>query len=93
MQFFWLCCIWISVLSCAGFVAMGVDKLLAKNGARRISEKTLLMLSLAGGAVGAWAGMRMFHHKTKHRVFFMGLPAMAVAHGIALLAILWLLQR
>ncbi len=47
------------------FLAYGLDKLLAQNGSRRISEKNLLFISFLGGWPGAFAAQRMFRHKTQ----------------------------
>ncbi|MBQ8893363.1 MAG: DUF1294 domain-containing protein [Clostridia bacterium] len=62
------------------FLLMGVDKRKAKKGRRRISERTLLLSALAFGAVGGLAGMHLFHHKTLHKRFRYGLPAMLIFH-------------
>ena len=40
----------------------------------RISEATLLMIASIGGSIGAWAGMRLWHHKTMHKKFKYGIP-------------------
>ncbi|HWQ51884.1 MAG TPA: DUF1294 domain-containing protein [Terriglobales bacterium] len=67
---------WILLtLNAAAFAAFGIDKLLAKAGRRRIPEKALFLLAALGGTPGAIAGMRLFHHKTRHRSFTLGLPA------------------
>lgn len=60
------------------FVMYGLDKRKAKKGAWRIPEKTLLTCTWLFGGVGALAGMRVFHHKTKHRVFTISAPIAAV---------------
>lgn len=49
------------------FFVYGVDKLKARKSWWRISEKTLLLLAALGGSIGAWAGMRLWHHKTLHK--------------------------
>ncbi|MBB1543662.1 DUF1294 domain-containing protein [Candidatus Gracilibacteria bacterium] len=46
------------------FVIRGIDKRKAKNNKRRISENTLLGLSLAGGRIGAISAIGFFRHKT-----------------------------
>ena len=51
------------------FAAYGLDKRKAVKGRWRISEKTLLLLGLAGGSPGQLAGMKVFHHKT-HKWYF-----------------------
>ena len=43
------------------FVMFGVDKKRAINDQWRIPEKTLLGVALAGGSVGAFAGMQIFN--------------------------------
>ncbi len=64
----WL--LWILALSVFAFAAYGIDKRRAIRGRWRISEKFLLTLGFVGGAVGALIGMRLFHHKTRHTVFW-----------------------
>lgn len=77
-------CGW-AAMSLVGFVMMGLDKSLAKKGARRIPEKTLLLLAALLGGVGSTAGMLCFRHKTKHLRFRILLPLFAAIH-IALFA-------
>ena len=45
------------------FILYGIDKYKAKKGKWRISEATLLTMAAIGGSIGAWAGMRLWHHK------------------------------
>ena len=52
------------------FLLYGIDKQRARRGAWRISEKTLLLAGLVVGAPGALLAMRLFHHKTRHRYFY-----------------------
>lgn len=56
------------------FASMGLDKRRAKRNQWRIPERTLFALALLGGSVGSWLGMRVFHHKTRHRIFTIGVP-------------------
>lgn len=56
------------------FCAYGLDKRRAVRGEWRISERTLLLLASLGGAAGAFLGMKVFHHKTRHRKFSLGVP-------------------
>ena len=69
------------------FVVYGIDKYKAKKAKWRISEATLLMLAVLGGSIGAWMGMRVWHHKTMHRKFKYGIPAILLIQ-IALMAYL-----
>jgi uncharacterized membrane protein YsdA (DUF1294 family) len=61
-----------------GFALMGIDKGKAKSGAWRIPERTLFLASLLGGSIGTWSGMYVFHHKTKHWYFVVGMPLILV---------------
>ena len=80
----------MAVMSVFLFVMMGLDKGKARRGAWRISEKTLFVFALLGGAVGGTAGMFLFHHKTRHWTFRLGFPLLAAAQiGLCL----WLLFR
>lgn len=57
-----------------GFILMGLDKRKAKKRQWRVLEKTLWFVTIIGGALGLFAGMQVFHHKTKHRHFRVGVP-------------------
>ena len=61
------------------FAVYGADKRRARKGRRRVPEKTLFLLALAGGSVGALAGMYAFRHKTRHWYFVWGIPAILAA--------------
>ena len=70
------------------FFTMGIDKLKAKSGGRRVPEARLFFLALIGGSLGGIAGMQLFRHKTKHNSFRIGFPLVFVFHlGIGLLLI------
>lgn len=58
-------------------------------GTWRIPERTLFTLALLGGSPGAILGMLVFHHKTKHIKFVIGLPTILVLESLLLLAILF----
>ena len=69
----------LAVMSVFLFALMGLDKSKARRGAWRVSEKTLFVIALLGGAVGGTLGMFLFHHKTKHWYFRLGFPLLAAA--------------
>lgn len=54
---------------------MGLDKARARAGRYRIPEKTLLLTAVLGGAAGICLGMYLFRHKTRHPLFYLGVPA------------------
>lgn len=60
------------------FITYGIDKYKAKKGKWRISEATLLLMAVFGGSIGAWLGMKAFHHKTMHKKFYIGVPTIII---------------
>ncbi len=62
--------VFVAILSLITFILYGVDKKKAKKGEWRIPEKTLLLCSFFGGAVGGVFAMLKFRHKTKHAYFY-----------------------
>ncbi|OUP22591.1 hypothetical protein B5F29_00925 [Lachnoclostridium sp. An196] len=57
---------------------MGLDKRKARKNLWRIPEKTLFLSAILGGSAGAIAGMYVFHHKTRHWYFVIGMPLILV---------------
>lgn len=60
------------------FFIYGIDKLKAKKGKWRIPESTLLLLAIIGGSIGAWLGIKVWHHKTLHKKFKYGIPLIVI---------------
>ena len=69
------------VVNAIAFAMYGADKYFAKNDMWRISEKALLGVAAIGGAFGAFAGMEIFRHKTKHTKFTVTVPVLMAAHA------------
>ena len=65
-------------INIATFLLYGIDKYKAKKNQWRISEATLLTMAAIGGSIGAWAGMRLWHHKTMHKKFKYGIPLIII---------------
>jgi len=82
--------LWLAAVNAAGFLMMGLDKWKAKRGAWRIPEKSLFTAALLGGTVGVMAGMKTFHHKTRHGQFKYGLPVLL---AVQLGAAAWLMNQ
>ena len=78
---------YILAINIATFFLYGIDKYKAKKGKWRISEATLLTMAAIGGSIGAWAGMRLWHHKTMHKKFKYGIPLIIIMQ-VALVAYL-----
>lgn len=77
--------VYFIVMNIIGLLIMWIDKLKAKKNAWRIAENTLLFICLLGGSVGLWLGMYMFHHKTKHSKFVVGVPMIIIVQVIVYL--------
>ena len=60
------------------FLVYGLDKWKAKKSKWRIREVALLGLAVLGGSIGAWLGMKVWHHKTMHKKFRYGIPAIII---------------
>ena len=74
-----------------GLVLFGIDKWKAKHDKWRISEATLLSLTVIGGSIGAWVGMKVWHHKTMHKKFKYGIPlVMVLQFALLLFTLYWL---
>ena len=71
------------------FYLCGLDKLKAKKGSWRISERTLLLCAAAFGAPGLYVGMKVFRHKTQKKKFFL-VPLFLM---LQLCLVIWLLMR
>ena len=78
---------YLLAINIATFLLYGIDKYKAKKGKWRISEATLLTMATIGGSIGAWAGMRLWHHKTMHKKFKYGIPLIIIMQ-VALVAYL-----
>lgn len=87
MQYF---LIYLAVINVIGFAIMGIDKQKSKRGRFRISEKALFFIALLGGSIGAKIGMELFRHKTHHKKFVYGIPAIIV---LQLAAFVYFLYR
>lgn len=76
--------LYLIVINCAAFFLMSIDKQKAQLNRWRIPERTLFLSAILGGSVGAIAGMQLFRHKTKHRSFVIGMPAILAVQLILL---------
>ncbi len=71
------------------FAAYGWDKRQAKRGGWRVPEKTLHALAFMGGTLGAWAGSKVFRHKTIKGSFRQMFIAVVILQAIVISAAIW----
>lgn len=81
---------YVVIINIIAFFVMGIDKRKAKKRAWRIPEATLFILASIGGSIGSIAGMYTFRHKTKHRSFVWGMPAILIAQVILIVLLFFL---
>ena len=82
--------IYLIAINVVTFFMYGIDKWKAKRSKWRIPETTLLGLAAIGGSIGAWLGMRVWHHKTMHKKFQFGIPLILI---IQLAIVIWVYSR
>ncbi len=77
---------YLGMVNLSAFCLFGIDKRRAKKRRWRIPERRLFAVALAGGSIGALAGMYGFRHKTRHKLFAVGMPLLFLAQvGVALI--------
>ena len=69
---------YLVIINVVTFFVYGIDKWKAKHAKWRVSEATLLFLAVIGGSIGAWLGMKTWHHKTLHKKFRYGIPIIII---------------
>ena len=83
---------YLAAINLGTFAVYGADKRRAKKDRRRVPEKTLFLLAIIGGSVGALLGMKVFRHKTRHWYFVWGIPAILLIQ-IAVPVVIWILNK
>ncbi len=79
--------IYAAAMNCIGLILFGLDKYYAIHNHWRIRERTLILIAAVGGSAGALLGMKLFHHKTLHTKFYLGIPVILIVQTAA---IIWL---
>ena len=79
--------IYLVTINVATFFTYGIDKWKAKKSLWRIRESALLGLAILGGSIGAWLGMKVWHHKTMHKIFKYGIPLILAVQIVLLLLV------
>ena len=80
----------LGLINIVTLIVYAADKRIAqaRKGGRRVPERTLLLLSFAGGCVGALLGMFVCRHKTRHIRFLILVPLSALLWAAALTVLL-----
>lgn len=81
--YFKILVIYLLAINFSTFVIYGIDKQKAKSNTWRVPESRLLLMAVFGGSIGALIGMKVWHHKTKHKKFAYGIPFILAAQIIA----------
>ena len=80
---------YLAVINIIAFFLYGIDKWKARHDKWRATEAALLWIALAGGCIGAFLGMKVWHHKTRHPKFRYGLPVILIFHLTIAIAVVY----
>lgn len=80
--------VYFSLVSLSAIVLTVADKLLAKKNGRRVPEKVLFIFAFLGGAVAEFITMKIIRHKTLHKKFMLGLPAIIIVQFAVIVLII-----
>ena len=72
--------LYLAAMNIAAFLLYGIDKWKSCHAKWRVTEARLLTVALLGGSLGAFLGMKIWHHKTLHPRFRYGLPLILFLH-------------
>ena len=80
---------YLGIVSLISIIVCIYDKKVSKRGnvRLRVPEKSLFLWSLLGGSVAMYITMRLIRHKTKHKSFMLGIPAIIILQA-ALMGVL-----
>ena len=81
--------IYLIIINLITFIVFALDKICAIKKKWRYKEVYLLGMCFVGGAIGGFLAMYLFRHKTKKKVFVIGLPLIIIIH---LFIILWFIK-
>ncbi len=79
-----------TLVNLTALFVMGRDKQLSRQGGDtdRTPEGLMFFLGSAGGALGVYAGMHLFRHKTRKWYFQLGIPLL-ILQNAATVWVLW----
>ncbi len=80
--------LYILIISIVSVVMTVKDKSCAKKGKWRVPEKTLFILSALGGSVAMYITMKAIRHKTQHKRFMIGIPAIMIVQALIIIGVI-----
>ena len=75
------------IMNLSAFIAYAADKAKAMRHAWRIRESALIILTVSGGSLGAFAAMTLFRHKISDMPFVFLVPLMTIIHAVILICL------
>ena len=81
--------LFLVIMNLLTFAVFGIDKWKAIHDRLRVPERTLWLLTVLGGALGALIGMQVFRHKTQHRSFRWGVPVLLIVQIVVLIILIY----
>lgn len=81
--------VYLLAVNLLGAMAVFIDKWRARREKWRIRERTLFLFGILGGVPGVYGAMRLCHHKTLHKRFMLGLPAIFILQIVIICIIIY----
>ncbi len=78
---------YLLAVSLIGAAVCAYDKIAASKGWKRVPERTLFFWALVGGGPGVFLTMLLMRHKTLHRIFMFGIPAIILLQAAIIVGI------
>ncbi|WP_163581584.1 DUF1294 domain-containing protein [Gracilibacillus saliphilus] len=77
--------VYLAIINIISLFTMWIDKRKARKNKWRIPEGRIWFFAIIGGALGATIGMYVCRHKTKHTLFLIGLPFIAIIQWLLII--------
>ena len=76
--------VYLIIINLIAIVITAHDKLAAIRQRRRVPEKTLMLISVLGGAPAMYLTMLVIRHKTRKPLFMIGIPLVFILELVVL---------
>ena len=80
---------YLIIINLITFIVFALDKICAIKKKWRYKEISLLGMCFVGGAIGGFLAMHLFRHKTKKKLFVIGVQLIIIIH---LVIIMWFIK-